>query len=650
MEPVLPWHGYYYYGPDPAAGCSYGVFEDESCGEKFISVAEEVVYSPMTGKPATMVMKIPEEQEGTGTDKAEGEVKSYECTACGVSMRTNTKAKLDKVHCFKCGTETKGAIKEKETMDKEKLEKIKARVRARIQARKEADAATSQTKTLAERIKDRIRASKAKAAATPATAAEDYVQLDDIIDEVEKGGDAGKKGEEKAKAGEECPPGDKPAEEKPAEPAKAGEEGKEAKKEEGKEGEDAYVDLDMVLSNLEKRAERRRRMRRILARKRAMARLASRREALAAQETKVEEVAVKPVVAEQGPAAMPGKMEEVKAPAPVAPAAPAKAEEAKEEEKKEEKKDEAKAGEEKEEKKEEKKDEAKADKGEKKEEVKEEDAGYSTSMKYEPLASLTSLASVAKSDIDMALYGEQGQDPTWAVSVKGVPACRVRLAAQAEPDTIRKIFVSEDYAIDLIEHCATAGFVQTMARVNAEFWANHTSDAALADRIKSEMSAEAKTTVNSYTSEFEGKFMKCLNIAIAGANKNFYPEVGNPLKDHFFANMNAIGVPEETAYMVIEKTFAEGGAEFFNAVIAKALEFYKMPEEARSTIAKAVAQSEALDIFNGKSLESAAPATLSHRLAQASVVASINPVGVREAPMSIDTNEYKAQLRDVFKR
>src|SRR5690606_3755766 len=113
------------------------------------------------------------------------------------------------------------------------------------------------------------------------------------------------------------------------------------------------------------------------------------------------------------------------------------------------------------------------------------------------------------------------EDPTWAVTVAGVPACRIRLSAQAASEEIRKVFCSEDYALDLIDHCATAGFVPTMQKVNAEFWANHVSDAKVADRFKSEAKAVATVETAEYIKNFKENFFACLNLAVAGINKNF---------------------------------------------------------------------------------------------------------------------------------
>ena len=270
-------------------------------------------------------------------------------------------------------------------------------------------------------------------------------------------------------------------------------------------------------------------------------------------------------------------------------------------------------------------------------------------MKFEPLAALANLKGIRKEDIDMALYHEDTDNPTWNITVAGVPTAKIELKKQSAPEEIRTVFCSEDYAKDLMVHCEKTGFVQTMNKVKADFWSNYTSNKQIAARFHKEAKASFENERKKLLASFKQEFRNCMNIVSAGMSKNFYPDLGNALKEHLFTNLRTVGLPEQTAISVVEKSFVEGAAPYFDALFEKAEEYMSLTNDSRKEIAAAI--SNGASIEQTVSLEGTSPATLSERVAQASLVANtINSAPMRVAKdVVLDTNEYKAQLRSAWR-
>lgn len=632
LEPVKPWSWFWYYGPDPAAGCSYGQYQDPDNAFDIIHEQKDQVLSPASGKPMKFVSSMSYEDVCAHLDKVIGKPSSWAgvCKSCKACLSASVDlSEAGTVFCSLCG----GEVEKQEhhnlqgkTMNS-KITALKNQIRTSANKRSEELSAEAKVKARRERvqaaIKERIQAKrekeeewvplslviakanrlKAKAAKKAKAESEEFVSLDEILEAMnevkadEEGGSALEKAAEhleeaaeslKEHAQEEAlepehgggaMPEAPAAEEAPAAPAE--------------EASDEYVDLDMVISMLNKKEAlaRRRRLKEVAAKiKQAKAEAPESPEDIKAdplfEETKADEEPE--MVSEENPA-----VEEV----------PAK-------------------------------------------EVEEAEG-----MRFESLASPEAFAKVRKEDIDMTLYGENTDNPTWNVTVAGIPAARIQLKAQASAEDIRAAFCSDDYALDLIEHCAKSGFVPTMNKVSAQFWANHTSNKQLEDRLRAKAEASFKDERKTMLASFRNEFMACLNIVTAGINKNFFPAIGNPLKDHLFANLTMVGLPEQTAISSIEKSFQEGSSEYFRSLFDKAQEYMDMPKEVRAEMASAIGASNYLDAYASKSEQVTSHATLADRVAQASVIPASNGGGSSLSVTALKVNEsdFKTMLKAAWK-
>jgi len=594
LEPIAPWGWSWYYGPDPAAGCSYGQYHDDDNGFDILTEKAHTVYSPATGKPMVFVSDVPfeEVQKKVATAKGATVCSSMSCASCEASLVADFDlADAPSLYCCRCGEVLRqlGINKEGKTMrtasvsQDARLQKLKAKIRANLLQEGEKPAAATaevvKSARLAE-IRKRAHARIAARRAEQATASEEWISIDTIVqameeEEAKEACDEAKVCEDDAKM--KC---DDEAMLEGEEAAPAADEAK---------PEDEFIDIDMVLSMLKRKEH-----------------LAKARAARAKAATvKAEEVApAAPAAVEPEPDMV---AQENPLPEAVDSAKEAVVEESAAEEKAEEKAEEA-------------------------------------AMKYEPLASLAALRNVKKDQIEMLLYAEHTENPFWNVMVSGTPVARVQLQSQMAPEEIKAVFVSEDYASDLAEHCEKTGFVETMKKVNAEFWANHTSNAKVAAHYQVEAQTKFEDERKKHLASFKNDFVSCLNIVQAGLTKNFYPEVGNPLKDALFANLTLAGLPEETAVSVIEKSFGEGSPTYFRSLFDKAEEYMSHTKETRAELAKAISNSNSLVHMDE-------PVTLQDRLARASAIAQVSgSPGLQVSAVTIDSNAFKAQLKGAWRK
>jgi hypothetical protein len=658
LEPVMPWGFWWYYGPDPAAGCSYGEYESEQ-GHKIVCEKADKVFSPIDGKPMKCVGDVTlDDKSGVAIADI---THSYQCKACSGVMISNLEL-LDEGHCVYCGAAiVYSNNKEKQTVDQALKEKVRANILKRRalasaaspeattqdKSKVEAAAVQARREALAKRIKARLAERQAKAQTVQAE--DEWVDLDEVLSK-----HSNVKAEELPASPDEAE-AEKVAEKAADKVAEKVVEKVEEKNDEKDQKEEDFMSLDMVISALERKTRL----------EKVRASLAAKRKARAEAEVKAEkekaEATAKLEATAKAEKAARVAAFKAKIKAKLKAKADAEKEEAKEEPKEEAKEAAKEAAPE------EKPLEAApacepcdaspvleapveapvpanpdpvapAAAAEKPMEVLEQ---ASEAMKYEPLASAAALASVTREDLDMTLFGEGTENPTWNVSVKGIPLARVELQAQVSPDEIRSIFTTNDYALSLIDLCATGGVVETLQKVGATFWANHTSDRKVAASFKGAAEkaiAEAKAEM---IKTFKDDYMFCLKTATAGINKNFYPSVGNPLKESLYTNMKTLGLPDASAKSAIEKAFAEASAEYFDSLFTKAEEYMKFSPEARTEIAEAISNSSAID----QSSDTHEPATLQSRVAQASIAPQLQ----FQSPIVVDTDSFKARLKQAWK-
>lgn len=604
LEPLLPWGAFYYYGPDPAAGCSYGSYKD-SQGNSIVTESAHIVYSPITGEPMEHVGNIEHDYVVKQLNSSTADIHCNGCCEhCEVKLVSNFKPS----YCYSCGekiTEVTSYLnkKEKKTMN------LKERVLAKLEQKK------SEEKNLAKAsIREKVRAKiKAKIEARRVEAAdEEWVDLDTVINE--------------ATSGEDDSAVEKAIEEKVGEAAekvadkmeeKVEKEVSEVADEAAKE--DEFMPLDMVLSMVERRIERKKLLAQAETEKKdkiskIKAKVKARLQAKADADKDADDQAVVVVV----------EKEEVGEKVEVDLAAPAH-----------EKK-------------------MAVDPLEKivpsdVEKVPEAPAELiiTEAVKFEPLASVEKLAKASREDIELTLYGNETENPFWNVTAFGTPVAKIELGKQVSPEEIRNVFCSDDYALDLIEHCATSGLVDTLKKVNADFWANSTASERLEKHYNTIVDKKVSEAKAKLVASFKDDFIGSLRVVTAGMNKNLYPDLGNSLKDSLYTSLVTLGLPESTAKSAIEKSFAEGSAQYFDTIFTKATEYMNLSREARQEIAAAVAGSATID----QSVNYNEPATLSNRLVQASIAPQIAQSGFAvENTLKMDSNDYKSQLKSVWRK
>ena len=272
----------------------------------------------------------------------------------------------------------------------------------------------------------------------------------------------------------------------------------------------------------------------------------------------------------------------------------------------------------------------------------------SAELRYETLAKLEALGTVGQNDIDMVLFGADTNNPTWAVFAKGSPVARIQLKSQDNAEEIREVFASEDYALNLVKHCAEAGLVDTLKKVSAEFWANHVSDKEIADRYRSVAEAKIKEEKDAVIASFQKDFFNSVNTVVVGFNKNFFKGEGNALKNALLNNLVVAGLPENTAASLIEKSFVESSSDFFGQLFDKTVEFMNKSDDAKSEIAQAILD---CNVLTPASNTIEAGARIEDRLEQATAFASLSSnMQVVDNRVQVDTDDYKARLRKAWKK
>lgn len=269
----------------------------------------------------------------------------------------------------------------------------------------------------------------------------------------------------------------------------------------------------------------------------------------------------------------------------------------------------------------------------------------SEALRYESLASLDSLNN---QDLDLVLFGEGTENPTWIAFANQMPIAKIECANQENSEAIREVFASNDYASDLVKHCSDIGVVEVLKKVHAQFFANHISDKAIASRYETEAQEKIAQYKTQAQAQMRNELVNALDVITVAMNKNLYPDVGHPLKESLFESMVLAGMPENTAASVIDSSFATAASKYYSVVFDKALAFMNMSEASKSEIKNMVSDSNvvAAEINNN-------PATLENRLANASSIASLQSSGSKlevTSSVKIDKDSYKSRLKNVISR
>jgi hypothetical protein len=282
------------------------------------------------------------------------------------------------------------------------------------------------------------------------------------------------------------------------------------------------------------------------------------------------------------------------------------------------------------------------------EELEEEAEG----VEYEALQSLDEMGDepVAEPDVHMTLFDEgtaeaPGENPYWNIDVGGTPIARVYLKDQPKPAEIRKVFCSADYYRGVSGAIAKVGLKPVLKQIKAKLWANEVRKTKLAKNIQAEVDAASQKRVQATTKNLAKDLLRRVAIVCAGMDKNFYKDLGNPLKEALWAELHKHGKANPSP--LIEAAFRQGSTAYFEAVLTKAMEYMDTDPKALEEIQNAIGDMDVMppgDDTVGDEIPEVAldgdgipspddAATLSERLAASSVaVAGMsalagNPIG-----------------------
>lgn len=295
------------------------------------------------------------------------------------------------------------------------------------------------------------------------------------------------------------------------------------------------------------------------------------------------------------------------------------------------------------------------------EEGDEEMGDEAESVEYEALQSIEEIDEpVSEADVHMTLFDEgtveqPGQDPYWNIDIGGVPVARVCLKDQEKAEEIRKVFCSSDYYKGVSGAIAKVGVKPVLKQIKAKLWANEVAKTKLAKDIKAEVSAEAQRRVRATTQNLMKDLLNRIAIVCAGMDKNFYKDVGNPLKEALWGEMHQYGVPNPSP--MIEAAFRKGSTKYFQTVISKAVEYLEFEPRALDQIKATIGEMDVMpagddnvgdeipEIEDELGMDSPEDApTLSDRLAASSVqVAGVSALAGN--PLGEHKDSLRSELR-----
>jgi len=280
-------------------------------------------------------------------------------------------------------------------------------------------------------------------------------------------------------------------------------------------------------------------------------------------------------------------------------------------------------------------------------------------VKYEALQELDTLEEdpLTEGDVHMTLFDDQDDNghvmanPYWNVDVKGRPVARVYLQDQPKPEEIREVFCSADYHRGVAGAIEKVGLRPVLKQIKAHLWANRLHETNFARQVRAEVEASANARVVATTKNLMKDLLARVAIVCAGMDKNFYREVGNPLKEALWGELHGFGIANPSR--MIEAAFRKGSTRYFETVLSKAVEYMEMEPKALAQVRKAIGEADVLPPGKdtvGDDLPDATPAspedmpTLSDRLAASSVAIGGIPAVTGDA-----LGDHKRALRSELK-
>ncbi len=232
------------------------------------------------------------------------------------------------------------------------------------------------------------------------------------------------------------------------------------------------------------------------------------------------------------------------------------------------------------------------------------------------LTELDATTSISASDVTMALFGVDTEDPYWNITIGGNPVARVSLSKQPRADEIREAFTASDYADNVANAIEKLGHADVLSQINADYFANAVNKSNLASELREEVLSDMDTEFKKRLAGVKDELLHCAAIVLAGANKNFFADADHTLKAALWENLKGIGVTDAMHH--IEAAFDSAGNEFFSWVLDKAVAFMEKPKDAVDEIAKAIGDMNLMAPKNDEeeSLEDMEEDSLASQLAQ----------------------------------
>ncbi len=210
---------------------------------------------------------------------------------------------------------------------------------------------------------------------------------------------------------------------------------------------------------------------------------------------------------------------------------------------------------------------------------------------FEVLQSLDELEKegITAAGIDCTLYAEGSVNPFWNLTVNGEPLARIFLQDQERPDEIKAVFCSPMYgeAMAKASEQIEGGLRKCLTDANARFFATAMDRSDLAKRATEIANVEAKKVVAERLASLSDKFLECMATAAIGYDRNFF-KGGNPLKSAFADVLQQHGVPLAQAVHIIESSFADGSAPWFQVLAKKANHLMSMEAQAFNDLRGAI--------------------------------------------------------------
>jgi len=191
--------------------------------------------------------------------------------------------------------------------------------------------------------------------------------------------------------------------------------------------------------------------------------------------------------------------------------------------------------------------------------------------------------------LDMVLFDEESENPHWSVFADGKPLAEIQLADQSNPEEIKDLFVSQEYAEHVVDACkGPIGVKNTLKSIRARFYASVVSKGHLAERAERKASAMHEGELATRLAALKEDFLNHLNLAVVASMKGMF--LKNKLRENLIRKTRSAGLV--TANNLVDEAFRESGQEFLSDLITQANKWMGYSPEAMSEISAEIMQAE----------------------------------------------------------